>query len=452
MVIGGTYLLLIAGSVLFCRLLQKNKSYYYRPNHFVSVSSMVYRMKRNGAGLASICILATMTLVTMASTTCLYFGEESAILQRYPREINLTFRMADLSCLSDENVREFQEELDALIGSKGAEPGEVLCFRMVTVAGLILDGQVETDVRNVENFSMKDYGKLYDFFFVPLSDYNRLTGRQEVLQDGEAIVRVAHGDFSGETISFRGGRSFQILRYVDDIPFQGQMAVISTSSMVIVVPDLDSALEGLVSMADYRGDSMLQYGWNYSFDTGLDRDGQEAVYRYLNANLRPGPGEEDLAAKYGIGNRLVESQEVEREDFYGMFGGLFYIGILLSAVFTIAAVLIIYYKQISEGYEDQARFEIMQKVGMTKKEIRRSINSQLLTVFFLPLVFAAMHLAFAFPMIRQILMAFSLDNVWLFAETTVICLVAFGLFYTAVYRLTSNAYYNIVSGAREEDG
>ena len=142
---------------------------------------------------------------------------------------------------------------------------------------------------------------------------------------------------------------------------------------------------------------------------------------------------------------------MEREDLYSMYGGFFYLGIMLSIVFIFAAVLIIYYKQISEGYEDQDRFEIMQKVGMTKREIRKSINSQLLTVFFLPLVLSALHLVFAFSIIRKLLLLFSLNNVILFAVTTVISVIIFALFYTLVYRITSNAYYNLVSGEKEKN-
>ena len=143
---------------------------------------------------------------------------------------------------------------------------------------------------------------------------------------------------------------------------------------------------------------------------------------------------------------VVDSRFTESRDYFSCFGGMFYIAIVLSLVFTIAAVLMIYYKQISEGYEDQSRFEIMQKVGMTDREIRKNINSQLLTVFFLPLVFAGIHLVFAFHMIKLLLLLFGLNNTFLFAEVTVICFAVFAIFYTAVYKQTSRAYLKIVSG------
>ena len=147
----------------------------------------------------------------------------------------------------------------------------------------------------------------------------------------------------------------------------------------------------------------------------------------------------------------IDSRNVGRDDYYSTFGSLFYLGVMLSVVFIFAAVLIIYYKQVSEGYEDQSRFEIMQKVGMTKKEIRKSINSQLLTVFLLPLAGAGLHMIFASIIIRRILLAFNFNNPVLFAVTTLVCFVVFALFYTLIYRVTSNAYYKIVSGAKERE-
>ena len=145
----------------------------------------------------------------------------------------------------------------------------------------------------------------------------------------------------------------------------------------------------------------------------------------------------------------VESKAANRADFYGMYGGLFFLGIMLSIVFIFAAVAILYYKQLSEGYEDQSRFDIMQKVGMTKGDIRRSINSQLLTVFYLPLLMAGLHLCFAFPFIHKLLMLFNLDNRGLLVGTTAVSFVVFAALYALVYKLTGNAYYHIVAENKE---
>ena len=444
MVVVGTYLLMISGSVLFCRILQKKKNYYYKSNHFVSVSSMVYRMKRNGAGLASICILATMILVMISSTTSLYFGSEDAINSRYPRDINMNYQMEDVKDLSEDKIESLQSDISEVLEKNDVTPENFYNYRCVYVAGLIDGNTVEIDVSKADDFNI-NFSDVHQFYFIPLSDYNAAMGTNETLADGEALLYTYRNDYNykGDTISFNQGNTFKIKKQIDEFVGSGDVSMEIVSSMAIIVPDLEQSIKGLDTLNDYYENRMMTYKWIYNFDTGVEADKQIELYRELNeANLN----------SYSIFDSLwvnCESQEVEREDFYGMFGGIFYLGIMLSIVFIFAAVLIIYYKQISEGYEDQARFEIMQKVGMTKREIRKSINSQLLTVFFLPLVFAALHLAFAFPIIRKLLLLFNLNNVILFAITTVISVIVFALFYTLVYRITSNAYYNIVSGAKE---
>ena len=448
MVIVGTYMIMIAGSVVFCKLLQKNKRYYYKPNHFVSVSSMAFRMNRNGAGLASICILATMVLVMISSTACLYFGEESAIDQRYPRDINIDFTIRELDGMSYENTAGLRGEIDAFTSEAGIEPQDVIFYRAASTAGLIEGNTVELDVSKVNSFSMDTYSNVYQFYFVPLSDYNDSTGGSETLNDGEVMISVYRGEYEEDTITFNGGGTFRIKKHADEYFDTGESAMQILPSIMIVVPDFENALADIADMVNYYGDSMLNYRLKYNFNTGLDGDGQIGFYKDLRERMRGADGAKNIEEKYNAFS-YIESRELERQDFYGLFGALFYIGIILSIVFILAAVLIIYYKQVSEGYEDQSRFTIMQKVGMTKREIKKSINSQLLTVFFLPLVFAAMHLSFAFPIIRKLLLLFNLNNVPLFAATTGISILVFAVFYTIVYRLTAGAYYNIVSGAKE---
>ena len=309
LVILGTYLLFIAGSVALCRALQKNKSYYYQSCHFVSVSSMTYRMKRNGAGLASICILATMVLVMLSSSACLYFGAEDSLNVTYPHEFSLTVWARDAEALP---------KLEAVLDAAGAPYGVEIWHR----------GEVE--------------------------------------QNGEEVI------------------------------------------------------------------------WSGQFDTGLSREQQLALGGAIGEALN----DPDTTQGFSRSFRAEAADE-----FYGTYGSLFFIGIVLSVLFICAAVLIIYYKQLCEGYEDQPRFAIMQKVGMTAPDIRRSVNSQLLTVFFLPLAGAALHMAFAFPMIRRVLLVFSLNNTALFVATALISLAVLSVVYTLVYRATSNAYYRIVKSS-----
>ena len=444
MVIVGTYLAMISGSVLFCRLLQKKKSYYYKPNHFVSVSSMVYRMKRNGAGLASICILATMVLVIMASTACLYFGEEDAINSRYPRDIDLEFRFDELSDFSDERIQTLQDGVSEELKARGVTPENAYCYRSANLYGVVRDDGVEVNSALISE--AEAINSSYLFYFVPLADYNAVMGTNETLADGEALLYSYRTDFDSDQISFRGGESFHVKKKIDAFTGSGDTAMDMLSSLMLVIPDLETGLQQIDSIANYDGSKLLQMKWICNFDTEMDTEGQIRLYHALTDTFT------DDAVKEKLGYTAVytSSQDFEREDFYSLFGSLFYLGMILSLVFLLATVLIIYYKQISEGYEDQARFAIMQKVGMTKREIRKSINSQLLTVFFFPLLLAAIHMCFAFPIVRKLLLMFNLSNVALFAATTGISLFVFAVFYTIVYRLTSNAYYKIVSDARED--
>ena len=309
LVILATYLLFIAGSVALCKALQKNRNYYYQPRHFVSVSSMAYRMKRNGAGLASICILATMVLVMLSSSACLYFGAEDSLNATYPTEFDVTVSVSDPATVP---------ELEKALNEAGAPYGVAVWQQ----------------------------------------------GTLEQWEDGAE--------------------------------------------------------------------------WSAAFDTGLSRERQLALGRAISDALN----NPETTWGYSTAFRAEAADE-----FYGTYGSLFFIGIILSVLFICAAVLIIYYKQLCEGYEDQPRFAIMQKVGMTAADIRRSVNSQLLTVFFLPLAGAALHMAFAFPMIRRMLLLFRLTNTGLFVATALISFAVLTVVYTLVYKATSNAYYRIVKGS-----
>ena len=446
MVIIATYMIMVSGSVLLCRVLQKKKSYYYKPNHFVSVSSMVYRMKRNGAGLASICILATMVLVMISSTSCLYFGAEDAMRTRYPREINLYYNMTGPEALNDENIGALRNAVYWTAADAHGEVKNVADWRSVSAVGYINGTEVETD-RDVV-YDVQWFGEVENvctFYFVPLADYNSMTGANETLEDGEAMISLHRTTYTGDVISFTRGESYKIKKQVDEFAANDKISSDITATIIIVVPDLLKAVSRLYEYQSEHAGIRLMSRWQFGFDTGLDEAAEKEVYLAMR-DILCGP---EFEEEYSVKSRSVEWRTAESEDFYATYGGFFYLGIILSIVFIFAAVLIIYYKQISEGYEDQSRFRIMQNVGMTKAEIRKSINSQLLTVFFLPLAFAGLHLAFAFPIINKLLWLFNFSNIPLFIGTTLASFAVFALLYTLIYRVTSNAYYNIVSGARE---
>lgn len=443
MVVVGTYMVMISGSVLFCRILQKRKAYYYKPNHFVSVSSMVYRMKRNGAGLASICILATMVLVMISSTTSLYFGSEDSLYNRYPKEINLDYRFLSADDMSDENISALRSDILKVTQDYDLKSDEVYDYRTAFIAGLLDGNKVECDSSHMNYSNMVSYSDVYQFYFVPLEDYNNMMNANETLNDDEALLYVYRDEYNENTLSFNNAESFRIKKHIDKFTDSADAALSMIPSMFLIVPDIEKTIESFQNITYDDGSMMMNLRWQYNFDTGLDKEKQIE----LSDKLEDYYLNNQLSGNFEI--QYIESRAENKDDYYALFGGLLYLGIILSIVFIFAAVLIIYYKQISEGYEDQARFEIMQKVGMTKREIRKSINSQLLTVFFLPLIVAGLHLAFAFPIIQKLLMMFNLFNVALFAVTTIISFIVFALLYALVYRITSNAYYNIVSGAKD---
>ena len=397
MVIAATYLLFISGSVTLCRLLQRNPRFYYRKRHFVSVSSLVYRMKRNGAGLASICILGTMVLVMLSSTTCLYFGAEDSLRTRYPRAENVTVWYTDR-----EDLYRDHSDLHAAVvtaaRSRGAQMQDLREYRSSSSALTVRNGVLQGAGGSISD--------AVQFTAIPLSDYNAAMGARLTLSPGQ----------------------------VDNLASGGDSASVVTQLTAIVpdeeIADMDRLMEGM--------NTGVSRSWSCGFDLGQEpaRDGGDPVAAAIR---------EALVSRQDDIRFNVESLSENRDDFYGSYGSLFFLGILLSVGFSLAAVLIIYYKQISEGYEDQARFDIMQKVGMTRRDIRSSINSQLLLVFFLPLLLAGLHLVFAFPFVHKLLLLFNLWNTRLLVGTTAASFLAFAVLYTLVYRATSTAYYHIVS-------
>lgn len=444
LVIFATYLLMITTSVLLCRVLQKDKRYYYRANHFVSVSSMAYRMKRNGAGLASICILATMVLVMISSTASLYFGKEDSLRTQYPREVNVQLRLSSLSQMEDHNLDLFRTAAQQAVEDCGGEMQDVTDYRYINTTGYPMEDGIEMDWREYQSSNIT-YANLRDYFFVTEADYEAQTGEQLDIPEGEVALRTYDCDDAPLELKIRRGGT---LRVAESRKGSDQLGLAQNSNVarvVVIVPDMQAILDVFpASIQDIKDSNTFR--WVYGFDTGLDADGQRAVSEAVSEHINA----LDLGEGQGYDGYSLALREENRADFYGNYAGMFALGILLSIVFILAAVLIIYYKQLTEGYEDQARFAIMQNVGMTRREIRRSINSQLLTVFYLPLLFAGLHLAFAFPMIRRLLMLFSLYNIGLFAAVTAISFVVFAALYAVVYRQTAGAYYAIVSGGRDE--
>ncbi len=441
MVVAATYLLFISGSVTLCRLLQKNRRYYYKTNHFVSVSSMAYRMKRNGAGLASICILCTMVLVMVSSTVCLYFGAEGSLRTRYARQFNLDVIVDTVEELQSGWTQAVRGAAADTAGARGLAAENELDYRVAAFGAPLRDGRLVTDG------STDAIADMWQVFLVPLDDYNRLAGREVSLSGGEVLLCATKGmAYPADTLQIGDGAPLAVRERVEPFVSNAIDAMQIVPSLYVVVPDFARAVRQL---EDGAADLQVALHWYYAFDLPCGDEAQREVDAALVEALETVKQAAQQEGNFYVG---LESRAVQRANFLGLYGGLLYLGVLLGIVFLAAAVLIIYYKQVSEGYEDQARFGILQQVGMTRREIRRSVNSQLLTVFFLPLVTAGVHLSFAFPMIQKMLLLFGLADVSLLIVITACCYLVFALFYMAVYRATSRAYVAIVSDAKRTAG
>ena len=447
MVILATYLLFIAGSVALCRLLQKNKKYYYQSAHFVSVSSMAFRMKRNGAGLASICILATMVLVMLSSTSCLYFGGEDALRGECPYDVSFTLQYASPGDCAPEDTERLCELAHSLSGGREKD---LAAYTISGVSGLFQDGVLEMDgySRFVDYTSSASVlEKVRTVYLTPLEEYNRLMGTDYVLEDGEALVWSTKKAYEYETFAFKGCEPIRIKGAVRELPFRVPASETLVGTYFLVVPDWTRRAQELCDFTEGLEDPLIAAETLKlcSFDLpGVEEEEQMRIAEEIGQTVID---EQENTAKWF--QMSYKTRAANRSDFFSMYGSLFFLGIILSIVFIAAAALIIYYKQLSEGYEDQRRFDIMQKVGMTRQEIKSAVNSQVLTVFFAPLLMSGLHLAFAFPFVKKIVRLFGVMNAPLLILTNVICFLAFGAFYIFVYRRTARAYIAIVSDGEE---
>ena len=428
LVIAASYLLFISGSVSLCRMLKKNKKYYYRANHFVSVSTMAYRMKKNGAGLASICILSTMVLVMLTSTISLFSGIQTSTLIR-SRDISLLIQYGS-DKLGDTLTEYCDTALDT-VKKNGGEPENLLSYDYLEVGGLYIDGEII--MKPVEVADNASANQIRDIYFITLSDYNRINGLCETLSDGELLI--AGEEITGGGIKINGTQySAKQAPMPQDITYGETIFEV----MFVVLPDSKALYDMCLMNNEVYGESASQLTRYYGFDVGVDSAEEERL---------AGCVENALAEKYRGDERtifFVEARCKTYDMLVATYGGLLFLGIFLGLVFVFATVLIIYYKQVSEGYEDRDRFATMRSVGMTEREIKKSINSQTLTVFFAPLIAAGVHLAFAFPIIAKTIRMFGFADTPLLLISNIICFAVFALFYIFAYKITSGIYLKII--------
>lgn len=441
MVIVATYLLLVSGSVTLCRMLRRNKRYYYQTRHFISVSAMAYRMKRNGAGMATICILCTMVLVILTSTVCLYGGTDSMVDAICPQDINLTIG------LEARDGEENWERLDAMqqmaldvTEEMGLTPENITSQRALVATGKVQNGDygIITDADSLK-------ANVLELTVYPLSVYEQATGETVTLADRELLYASFKTNETFSSMSFYGSAPYRMIHAEKELPKRLLSADYRSAwgCLVVFTNDAEafrSEITALVGEKSREAMMMDRLALHFDLDSEADTDTQEKLVKTLRSEAMKSTGKDF----YGMSSLSVDTRALWRRDSLSLFGGLFFLGMVLGPLFSIAAVLIMYYKQICEGYEDAERFAVMRKVGLTDAEIRRSVNSQVLTVFFAPLLMSGLHMMFAMPMIRLILGAFGLHNDSLFYGIGIGCYVVFAVIYALMYLLTSRRYYRIV--------
>ena len=441
MVIVATYLLLVSGSVTLCRMLRRNKRYYYQTRHFISVSAMAYRMKRNGAGMATICILCTMVLVILTSTVCLYGGTDSMVDAICPQDINLTIG------LEARDGEENWKRLDAMqqmaldvTEEMGLTPENITSQRALVATGKVQNGDygIITDADSLK-------ANVLELTVYPLSVYEQATGETVTLADRELLYASFKTNETFSSMSFYGSAPYRMIHAEKELPKRLLSADYRSAwgCLVVFTNDAEAFRREITALVGKNsGEAMMMDRLALHFDLAseADTDTQEKLVKTLRSEAMKSTGKDF----YGMSSLSVDTRALCRMDYLSLFGGLFFLGMVLGPLFSIAAVLIMYYKQICEGYEDAERFAVMRKVGLTDAEIRRSVNSQVLTVFFAPLLMAGLHMLFAMPMIRLILGAFGLHNDSLFYGIGIGCYVVFAVIYALMYLLTSRRYYRIV--------
>ena len=454
MVIVATYLLFIAGSVAFCKMMQKKKGYYYKTNHFISLSSMIYRMKRNGAGLASICILSTMVLVMVSSTVSLYIGMDDSMKRMYPVDMSVSISNAQGEADQKENAEgkssseKMQDLLEQTLASQKLEMVNQRNYNQLRVSGLGAKDQVYFDTSRADSLNLvntyENLKVVYVFLQKECGEY--LKGLAP-LQDDEVYMFV-RGDkgYSYDTLTLENCGTWKVKQQLSEFEPAGPGAKNMNAQYYLIVKDMKAMEQIERGEREIYGDNASDIVEYYDFDLNCDENQQIAVEKELWKEIK-----KVQEADASFPEVSISCRASVRADYYGVYGGLFFLGVILGTVFIFGMVLIIYYKQISEGYEDQKRFEILMKVGMSRKEVRKSINSQVLTVFFMPLIVAGIHVLFAFPLIsKTVALMTGVEQDQLLFLVTAVCFVVFAAFYLIVYLLTSREYYKIVSGGNEE--
>ena len=433
LVMAGTYLLFTAGSIVILKFLRRRKSFYYRTGNFISISGMLYRMKQNAIGLASICILSTGVLLMISMTVSIYFGMNDIMLNRYPYDVDMS-----VTSISEEECQTAIEAFEkAIADNKVPVEKSVEEIYLDIVCSKNGDQILIKPANTIRNSDSVLVLSLLD-----QAEYERLTGISANLNDGEIFAWYPSA-VQKDSVTV-DETEFTVKKWLDKNPLTcGEDAV--SDNAVLVVTDEDFKKFDEMRTEMYKGVSSAPAGEDLTLHLGLDITGSETDKIDFGTPVMEVV--KDLKKNGGLSeNSWITSgiRQQEYESYYADNGSLLFIGIFLGSLFLMGTAMIIYYKQISEGYEDQKRFEIMQKVGLSRREVRSSVRRQILMVFFLPLLMVMLHITMAFPMIRRMLLLFGMTNTKLFIGCTAGTVLIFAVVYGLIYLMTARSYYHIV--------
>lgn len=434
-VVIGTYLLFTAGSIAFLKLLKKNKKFYYKTGHFTGISGMLYRMKQNAVGLANICVLSTVVLVAVATTVSLYAGMKDSLDAAYPYEQNIVVK-----AVQEDSFDRVRGKIQEYVDGYGADIKKSLEYKDMAIIGR-LDEQNTFVTEGTGTYLSGDEDASM-CMVVEVSDFNNMTGEEYSIDSSDSAILVTKEEIDGDK-GFTINKNEEYLNYnvsevIKDSRYLLGEIVSIVKSYILVVKDMNEVNK--IRNTIY-GDSNVRsrIDYNIFFDTDLSVEDSKKLSHDIEYMA---VSENDEDCYIICNNRYDISEELTQ-----MYGGLLFLGCYVGALFIIATVLIIYYKQISEGYEDRRRFEIMMKVGMSHEEVRKTIKSQILMVFFIPIVVAVIHVAVAFRIIKKLLLILSLgSSTSLFIWCTILTVLMFCIVYALVFAITARSYYNIVNG------
>ena len=422
-VIFGTYLIFMAVSITVLKLMKNNKTFYYKPKNFISVSGLLYRMKRNAVGLANICILSTMVLVTMGTTSALYAGSEDAYNTRFPRDIIINGYRS-----TEGKLAEIEKNVKKATQDAGVETKDLVSYNMLNVVGRLNGTEI-----NYESEFTGSFDKIKSIVVLELKDYNKVSKEQKTLNAGETLLFIdKKGKYEANEITVQGV-NLKIKEKLTDFPGAlGTAAANIMDTYYVVVKDnadvkkIESALKKKLNISDGEGEIFNYVGFNIS-----DKSKEAKVI-------------ENFKQLEKEGNINIEGKAENETNFKGFYASFLFIGVFISMIFVVSQVVIMYYKQISEGYEDKGKFGIMRKVGLTDKQIKQSIRSQVLMIFFAPLAVATLHTVVAYPFIEKILKLFLATDNNVFLIALAVTIAVFAVFYLIVYLITSRIYYRII--------